>query len=51
VSLLLACTAGGGGDTAATGGMSGTGISQGSVTAFGSIFVNGIEWNLDSAAI
>ena len=48
--LTLAC-APGDEQTAATGGMSGTGISQGSVGAFGSIFVNGIEWDLSTAAI
>ncbi len=50
LSLLLAC-AGGGGDVADTGGMSGTGVSQGSVSSFGSIFVNGIEWEIGSASI
>ena len=49
-SLFLACGPGGS-DTADNGGMSGTGISQGSVTAFGSIFVNGIEWDVASAMI
>ena len=47
---LLSCSAGGG-DVAANGGMSGTGISQGSVSAFGSIFVNGVEWDVSGAAI
>ena len=47
---LLSCSAGGG-DVADSGGMSGTGISQGSVSAFGSIFVNGVEWDLSGAAI
>jgi hypothetical protein len=40
-----------GGDLADNGGMSGTGISQGSVTAFGSIFVNAVEWAVDTATI
>lgn len=47
---LLACSAGGG-DVADNGGMSGTGISQGSISAFGSIFVNGVEWDLSAATI
>jgi hypothetical protein len=39
--------------TAATdnGGIGGTGVSEGEITAFGSIFVNGVEWELGSAAI
>ncbi len=50
ISVALSCGAGGG-DIAATGGMSGTGISQGSVSAFGSIFVNGTEWDVSTASI
>lgn len=50
LSLLLSC-APGGGDTADTGGMSGTGISQGAVTAFGSIYVNGIQWDVSNATV
>lgn len=46
--LGLGC---GGGSLADNGGMSGTGISQGTITAFGSIFVNGVEWDLDGASI
>ena len=49
--LVAACAPTGDGNTAATGGMSGTGISQGSVSAFGSIFVNGIEWDTSTATI
>ncbi|MBW2230727.1 MAG: hypothetical protein JRG92_03635 [Deltaproteobacteria bacterium] len=49
LALSLSCVEGG--DFAATGGMSGTGISQGSITAFGSIFVNGVEWELGGASI
>ena len=50
---VLACGGGGGGggSFAASGGMSGTGISQGSISAFGSIFVNGVEWELGGATI
>jgi hypothetical protein len=47
--LLVSCGEGGG--FAATGGIGGTGISQGSVTAFGSIFVNGVEWSTSSATV
>ena len=51
VSLTLFACAGEGGDTAATGGMSGTGISQGEISSFGSIFVNGVQWSLLAATI
>lgn len=34
-----------------SGGMSGTGIGQGSIDSFGSIFVNGVEWDVSSATI
>ena len=51
LGILIACAPGDGGDSAANGGMSGTGISQGSVTAFGSIFVNGVEWEIGEAVI
>jgi len=47
----LACGGAGGGSLADTGGVSGTGISQGSISAFGSIFVNGVEWDLGEATI
>ncbi len=45
---LLSC---GGGDYADNGGMSGTGVTEGSITAFGSIFVAGVEWETDGARI
>ncbi|WP_020396924.1 DUF5666 domain-containing protein [Thiolinea disciformis] len=48
VSLLLtACV-----DTTlvAEGGMTGTGISAGRITGFGSIYVNGVHYNVDNAA-
>ena len=51
LSLLVACGPEGGGQTADSGGMSGTGISQGSVNSFGSIFVNGIEWDISAATV
>jgi Domain of unknown function (DUF5666) len=37
--------------TSDSGGMSGTGVSQGSIDSFGSIFVNGVEWNVSDARI
>jgi len=43
---VLSCGGGGG---YASGGTSGTGISSGSVTAFGSIWVNGVEFNTTSS--
>jgi len=45
---LAAC---GGGTQLAGGGIGGTGISQGPITGFGSIFVNGVEFNTDNATI
>ncbi len=47
---ILGCSAGGGG-LADNGGVSGTGISQGSISSFGSIFVNGVRWDLSGATI
>ncbi|MEZ4279118.1 MAG: DUF5666 domain-containing protein [Myxococcota bacterium] len=44
-ALSFACAA------SDSGGMSGTGISQGSINSFGSIFVNGVEWALEGASI
>ncbi len=41
----------GGGSVAATGGMSGTGVSQGTVSSFGSIFVNDVAWELGTATV
>lgn len=43
--LGLACAA------SDSGGMSGTGVSQGSISSFGSIFVNGVEWDISNANI
>jgi hypothetical protein len=45
----FACAESGGG--LAEGGIGGSGISQGPITEFGSIFVNGIEWELDGAEV
>ena len=51
VFLLISCGSGGGGMTAG-GGIGGTGIiSQGAVSAFGSIFVNGTEFDTSNAEI
>ena len=47
--LLVSC--GGGGSRVADGGIEGTGISVGSVTDFGSIFVNGVEFDTNAASI
>lgn len=48
LTLLTAC--GGDGSTdVAEGGMGGTGISQGPVTGFGSVYVNGVKYETDSA--
>ncbi len=49
LGLVLGCD--GGGSLAANGGMSGSGISQGPITSFGSIFVNEVEWEVDGAEI
>jgi hypothetical protein len=51
VLIVIACGGGGGGITTAGGGVSGTGSSTGTVTAFGSIWVNGIEYDTTSAEI
>ncbi|MEW8029077.1 MAG: DUF5666 domain-containing protein [Candidatus Thiodiazotropha sp.] len=49
IAGLYSC-GGAGGSQVADGGIGGTGITQGRVTSFGSIFVNGIEFNTDSAS-
>lgn len=46
VAEAIACSSGGGGSEVAEGGIGGTGISSGAVTAFGSFFVTGTEWSL-----
>lgn len=45
---LVSC---GGGGTVASGGSGGTGISTGSISGFGSIFVNGIEFDISGATL
>ncbi len=48
--LFMALTSCGGGDTQiADGGIGGTGVTQGKVSGFGSIFVNGVEFDTDNA--
>jgi len=50
VFLLISCGSGGGGGMTAGGGIGGTGIiSQGAVSAFGSIFVNGTEFDTSTS--
>ena len=46
VSLVVAC----GGGQLAGGGIGGTGITSGTVTGFGSVFVNGVEFDTSGAA-
>ena len=46
---LAACT--GDGTQTAGGGIGGTGVSQGPITGFGSIFVNGVEFDTSGATI
>jgi hypothetical protein len=48
-SLLFLSSCGGGGLTVADGGITGTGITAGRVTNFGSIFINGIKFDVDNA--
>ncbi len=42
---------GGGGGGASFGGIDRLGVSSGAITGFGSIFVNGVEWETDGATI
>lgn len=48
--LLAACGGGGGSSSVAGGGIGGTGITSGTVTGFGSVFVNGIEFETAGAS-
>ncbi|MEJ2618867.1 MAG: DUF5666 domain-containing protein [Candidatus Thiodiazotropha sp.] len=51
ITSLYSCGGGGGGGSqVADGGIGGTGVTQGRVTGFGSIFVNGIEYETDNAS-
>jgi hypothetical protein len=51
--LVAACggCGGGGGGTTADGGIGGTGISVGAISGFGSIYVNGVEFETSTATI
>ncbi|MBU1236544.1 MAG: hypothetical protein KJ634_11090 [Gammaproteobacteria bacterium] len=52
LALTVAGCGGGGGSTqVAGGGTGGTGVSYGSVTGYGSVFVNGIEFNYDASSV
>lgn len=51
LALLMIGCGGGSGVVATEGGIGGTGITSGVITAFGSIFVNGIEYDLSKAQI
>jgi hypothetical protein len=51
ISLLLVSCGGGGSSRVADGGIEGTGISLGGITDFGSIFVNGVEFDTNAASI
>lgn len=50
VALLIMVSCGGGSDVAG-GGIGGTGVSQGPITGFGSVFVNGIEFHTTGTEI
>ena len=50
LSFMVGCGGGGGGsDGASSGGSTTSGVSQGPIEGFGSVFVNGVEWETDSA--
>jgi len=51
VALLIMVSCGGGGSDVAGGGIGGTGVSQGPITGFGSVFVNGIEFHTTGTEI
>jgi hypothetical protein len=55
VTVVVGCGGGGGGDSSVAnngGGIGGTGItSSGTIDAFGSIFVNGVEFETDTASV
>ena len=50
--IIAACGGGGGGggSSVARGGIGGTGVTSGTVSGFGSVFVNGIEFETDGAS-
>jgi hypothetical protein len=45
--FISACGGSGGGGSVASGGIGGTGVTSGTVSGFGSVFVNGIEFETD----
>ena len=47
---IVSC-GGGGGGTVSEGGIGGTGVSLGTITGFGSVFVNGVEYDTNNATI
>lgn len=49
VSVMLAGCAGGDGTTLAEGGIGGTGVSVGPITGFGSVWVNGVRYDVGNA--
>lgn len=49
ISCLLTACAGSGGTTVAEGGIGGSGISVGPITAFGSVWVNGVRYDVSGA--
>jgi len=53
LGFALACSvdSGGSGSNFANGGIGGTGVSEGPITGFGSIFVNGIKWEIDDSEV
>ena len=49
--ILSGCSGGGGGGMTAGGGVGGTGISIGTITAFGSVVVNDVDFNTENANV
>ena len=49
LSLITLNGCGGGGSMVAEGGIGGTGVSMGRVSSFGSLFVNGVEFDVNSS--
>ena len=50
LSVFISACGGGGGGSVASGGIGGTGVTSGTVSGFGSVFVNGIEFETDGAS-
>ena len=48
--VITGCGGGGGGGSVAGGGIGGTGITNGTVTGFGSVFVNGVEFETSGSS-